>query len=453
MLGYDCVVLAVWPAVSYRVAKRSEVQVRFLHCLRFTKARATALVVFCVVAALIPTVASAETSPTVSDKAKETTVCGSVGSTADDGRESSDLGGIVDGGAVSAGGIVAQVAEDSVYDDSALSVLSEHTRLLGQSADVDPVVVDGKLDPGCGVVFVLGGVEEQVGALGVVGLGINDDSRWLVQGLDGRRGYRMMAVLENSKAVKSYTVGVELDDDVSLVSLDNGGAVFVNREDLVIGSILAPWALDAEGQSVPITQTVTSSSITITVDTSNVTAWPVVADPEYHLFNCQWPGQSTTHGTAADYLNGDRCPIRYYITQRGYYPQWIESFGLSKVGKPTGDCTKIPERLDTWRPQNVVDVLIILGFSLTSIAKMGIPVGVIYDYNQACIGHDYCYDLGHQKRLNYANVLQDDCDNIMYSDMNHDWKNRRFHVQDLCYLIALTAFGAVKLFASFTKGS
>ena len=427
---------------------------RLLHCLRFTKAMATALVVFCVVAALVPTVASAETSPTVSDEAKETTVCGSVGSTADDGRESSGLGGLVDGGAASAGGVVAQVAEDSVYDDSALNVLSEHTRLLGQSADVDPVVVDGKLDPGCGVAFVLGGVEEQVGAVGVTGLEINDDSRWLVQGLDGRRGYRMMAVLENSRAVKSYTVGVELDDDVSLMILDNGGAVFVNSEDLVIGSILAPWALDAKGQSVPITQIVTTSSITITVDTSNVTAWPVIADPEYHGFWCKWPGQSTTLGTAQDYLSGDRCPIWYDVHQRGYYPQWIKNFDRWRVGKPTGDCSYIPERLDTWRPQSVVESLISLGLNAHSIATVRIPMfpGVVYDYNQACKGHDYCYDLGHARRMNYANIVQSDCDNIMYKDMKHDCKHRNILVRYLCYFIADEAFKAVQDYGSLTEG-
>ncbi|MDE0216810.1 MAG: hypothetical protein OXN79_09570 [bacterium] len=56
-----------------------------------------------------------------------------------------------------------------------------------------------------------------------------------------------MAVFENTQAPKSYTVKLELEQDISVVSLDNGGAVFVNDDNLVIGSILAPWALDADG--------------------------------------------------------------------------------------------------------------------------------------------------------------------------------------------------------------
>lgn len=426
---------------------------RILHCCRLTKASATAaVVVSCVIATLVPTVASAEASPTVTDKTKEANVCGSLGSVADDGGDGSALSGLVDSGAVSASGIVAQVGEHSSYDDSALGVLSEHTLLLGQSADVDPVVVDGKLDPGCGVAFLLGGVEKQVGAVGVIGLGIDDDSRWLVQGLNGRRGYRMMAVLENQQAAKSYTVGLELDDDVSLVTLDNGGAVFVNSQDLVIGSILTPWALDANGKSVPTTQTVTSSRITITVDTSNVTAWPVIADPEYHNFSCVMPGRATSTGTARQYLRGARCPFKSDILKRGYFPQWIVSFDLWRVGKPNGDCTGIPDRLDTWKPKNVKDVLFMLGLAVVSASKINIPIlpGVVYDYTQACKAHDYCYDLAKTRRLNYANVHTYSCDWIMYNDMLHDCEHRRFHVKSLCKQIAGYAYSVVSVFGILT---
>lgn len=428
---------------------------RVLHNCRLPKASATAFLVFCVIAALVPTVASAEASPTVSDGTKETSVCGNLGSVADDGGDGSALSGLVEGSAVSAGGIVAQVGEHSSYDDSALGVLSEHTLLLDQSADVDPVVADGKLDPGCGVAFVLGGVEKEVGAVGVIGLGIDDDSRWLVQGLNGRRGYRMMAVLENQQATKSYTVGLELDDDVSLVTLDNGGAVFVNSHDLVIGSILEPWALDANGKSVPTTQTVTSSSITITVDTSNVTAWPVIADPEYHNFSCVMPGHAARTGTARQYLRGARCPFKSDILKRGYFPQWIVSFDLWRVGKRNGDCTGIPDRLDTWKPKDVKDVLAILRLAVGSIMKINIPIlpGVVYDYTQACKAHDYCYDLAKTRRLNYANVHTYSCDWIMYNDMLHDCEHRRFHVKSLCIQIAGYAYSAVSVLGQFTKNN
>ncbi len=181
---------------------------------------------------------------------------------------------------------------------------------------------------GCGVAFIIKGEQEEVGAVGVVGVGINDDSRWLLQNLLGGRGYRMMVVLENAQAGTSHTVNLELDQNISVVNIANGGAVFVNKDNLVIGSILEPWALDANGQKVPVTQTITKTSITITVDTTNVTAWPVIADPEYHTFRCYSHHQVTTLGTTLQYLNGHKCPRYTDIIARGYYSNRRAHFRL-----------------------------------------------------------------------------------------------------------------------------
>lgn len=74
---------------------------RFFHCLslskglRSTKAKVAAVVVPCVVAALVPTVAAAEALPIVSDGAQEANGCGSVGKAADDGGDISSLTGLV----------------------------------------------------------------------------------------------------------------------------------------------------------------------------------------------------------------------------------------------------------------------------------------------------------------------------------------------------------------------
>ena len=248
-----------------------------------------------------------------------------------------------------------------------------------------------------------------------------------------------MVVLENAQAPKSYTVKLDLAKDIKVVNLSDGGAVFVGSENLVVGSILAPWALDAGGKAVPITQTVTTTSVTITVDTSSVTAWPVIADPAYHTFQCHSHNLVTTTGTASQYLNGLRCPRYEDITARDYYPQWIEHWGRWRVARGNGDCTGIPERLDTWRPQSIIDVLISVGLSRT----YPLAFGVIYDFNQACKGHDYCYDLGHAGRLDYDNVSKSACDSIMYNDMKFDCTKRRLHVRPLCNAIAAAAYNVV----------
>ncbi len=407
---------------------------------RQARAKAFVVVVFCLVAAALPLAASGE------PVSGGTSSCGSTGN-ATDSAGSPTPPGPLDDIPVSTNGAVGQITENSTYDDSALKILDEHTELLSQSDSADPAFVEGKLESDCGVAFILEGTQKQVGAVGVTGLQISESSRWLVQGLEGSRGYRMMAVLENAQAPKSYTVKLELDQNISVVSLDNGGAVFVNENNLVVGSILAPWALDTNGQSVPITQTVTKTAITITVDTSSVTSWPVVADPTYHTFRCYSQHQVTTTGTASQYLNGHKCPRYADIIARGYYPQWIEHWNRWRVGKATGDCSWIPERLDTWDSNEVKAVLIALSVTTPRLIP-GIP-GVVYDFHQACQGHDYCYDLGHSNRLNYTNVRRLDCDNIMLSDMLYDCPNRSVHVRWLCRLIANGAYEAVRKGASF----
>ncbi|WP_419918916.1 phospholipase A2 [Candidatus Poriferisocius sp.] len=338
--------------------------------------------------------------------------CGSVGTAFDGGTSETTPSELVGSVPTNPDGVVGQTSEQVTYTDPALNILKQHTELLNQSDNTAPAIVGGKLDSGCGVTFVLEGKQEEVGAIGLVGLGVDDNSRWLVQGLEGGRGYRMMIVLESVHAPTSHTVKLKLDQNISVLTLENGGAIFVNKEDLVIGSIAEPWALDANGQQVPITQTITKTDIRITVDTSNVTAWPVVADPEYHTFRCNSQSQVTKLGTAKQYLNGQRCPEYRDIVARGYYPKWIKHFSLWRVGKADGGCGEplpIPDRLNIW------------------------GIGVIYDFRQACKGHDYCYDLGHSKRLNYANMNRLTCDNIMYNDMKYDCSKRSTIHKPKCY--------------------
>ncbi len=228
-----------------------------------------------------------------------------------------------------------------------------------------------------------------------------------------------MAVLENAQAPKSYMVKLDLDEDIKVVNLSDGGAVFVGSENLVVGSILAPWALDALGQVVPITQTVTATSITITVDTSSVTAWPVIADPAYHTFQCHSHNLVTTTGTASQYLNGLRCPRYEDITARGYYPEWIKHFNRWRVGDRNGECSFTAERKTTL-------------------------LGVIFDFTQACQTHDYCYDLGAASRLNYSHVKKTDCDQIFRDDMFYDCSNRSLHNRPDCWYYANIYFVGVK---------
>ena len=309
---------------------------------------------------------------------------------------------------------------------AAVSFLRESTEFLSQSDDADPVLVDGRLRVSCEVGFDLEGTPARVGAAGVTGLKVSENARWLVQALEGDRGNRMMVVVKNSAAPLSYSVDLSLDPDVSVIALGNGSAIFVDRNDHMLGSIAPPWALDANGDAVPVTQVVTDERITVTIQPDADTAWPVIADPEYHVFTCRWFKVGTS-GSASSYLNGRLCPNSSDVRARGYAPVWIEHFNHWRVGRPDGNCGYMPDRVNVW------------------------VVGVIYDFRQACKGHDYCYDLGHSDRLNYPNVHKRDCDSIMFQDMKFDCSHRNRTNTNFtdCMNTARTAKAAVHRYGSF----
>jgi hypothetical protein len=67
-----------------------------------------------------------------------------------------------------------------------------------------------------------------------------------------------------------------------LLLLDDG-SVSVSDADGFLGGIEAPWAIDAEGQSLPTHYEVSGATLTQIVDTTEA-AFPVVADPTVQFF-------------------------------------------------------------------------------------------------------------------------------------------------------------------------
>lgn len=271
-------------------------------CEGFKPARRSAVLVSFVVSASVVSLAGAQAS--------ETSACTNPAVGAAAGSSQS-------GNAVSLSGSEL-VDHDPDFAD-AVRFLRESTEFMSQSDDTDPILVDGRLRVSCEVGFDLAGTPAQVSAAGVTGLKVSENARWLVQALEGDRGNRMMVVVKNSAAPLSYTVDLSLDPDVSVIAFDNGSAIFADRHDQLLGSIAPPWALDANDNPVPVTQTVTDEAITITIQPNADTAWPVIADPAYHIFTCRWFKVSTS-GSASSYLNGELCPNGSDIRARGYAP-------------------------------------------------------------------------------------------------------------------------------------
>lgn len=257
----------------------------------------------------------------------------------------------------------------------------------------------------------------------------NPQSGYLLQSLEGGRGVRAMVTISGPDAPTSFKFDLSIPRGAFIAEAADGSVGIgqtVNGEDVLSGTIAAPWAIDADGNDLPVTQKVSEKGIKLAVNTANVTSWPVVADPSYHYFGCP---SSSQYGNAWSYAYGHVCPGFFDSLSIGYFPVWIEHFGLWRVGRQSGNCGDwiMPDRLNIW------------GW------------GVVYDWRQACKVHDYLYDL--RRHLNYPYVSRLDSDNIFRDLMEFDCSHRTGSIwypspQQDCALFKDDVYRSVRWFGS-----
>lgn len=245
----------------------------------------------------------------------------------------------------------------------------------------------------------------------------SDGVPWFVHRLTGG-GLSSLAVFEDPDGPNSATLEYHLEASHQVVAFDDGSALMVDGE-TVIGMVSAPWGVDGAGNPVEVVQSFGEGTITVGFDPAQVDVWPVVLDPTWHPIRCTRINRTSTAG---QYLAGNHCPVRSDITARGYYPERMEHFGRYRNVKRSGGCGD---------PYPIPDRLNIFG------------VGVVYDFRQACKAHDYCYDLGHSQRLNYANVTKGACDAYLLADMYFDCGHRSSIHRSRCYRTADLFYGFV----------
>ena len=231
-----------------------------------------------------------------------------------------------------------------------------------------------------------------------------------------------MTVIESSNAPSSYIYPLTLPADVRLLIKEGvGNALLVsdgeNGEEIAIGYINVPWAYDATGQPVPVSQAITATQITLTVDHSNAT-YPVYVDPSYYNIHCSY-GYSMHFTRASDYIywNGV-CPLLSFYDARSYWPVGSTYMHPHRTVKQHGECSWFPD---------------------TSFA---------HDHQIPCKAHDYCYDLG---REGYTYVTKRACDDILEGDLeiscnNYAWYDPRRYLchGDIPYIMtAVRAFGTL----------
>lgn len=98
-------------------------------------------------------------------------------------------------------------------------------------------------------------------------------------------GARALVTLKNAAAPTTQRFDLGLPDGATLIADGAGGYDIVTSANgagaVTRGHIDAPWAKDANGDSVPTSYSLDGSTLVQTIETGPDTAYPVVADPHY----------------------------------------------------------------------------------------------------------------------------------------------------------------------------
>jgi len=95
--------------------------------------------------------------------------------------------------------------------------------------------------------------------------------------IDG--GARMITVLDSAKAPTSFDYPVSLDQGQSIDLTVDGGAVVTGQDGATILTVAAPWAYDANGTQVTADYTLDGTTLTLNVQPTDTTAYPIITDP------------------------------------------------------------------------------------------------------------------------------------------------------------------------------
>ena len=223
--------------------------------------------------------------------------------------------------------------------------------------------------------------------------------------VDGN-GTRFVTVIDGPNAPQTYTYGFDVPIGLTLhTNTEYGSALLVaNGEDgdtVPVGYIEVPWAYDANGNEVPVSQVITKTSITLTVNHQDA-VYPVYADPSYYTLQCT--SYSASNSTT-NYLRTEGvCPALTFFYDQGYWPVGTRSLANSHRNvERHGECS--------WYADT----------------------GAYWDFQVACKVHDYCYDL---IRADHSSVTKRKCDQLFLEDLKkscnqYKWYDPR---RALCHL-------------------
>jgi len=98
----------------------------------------------------------------------------------------------------------------------------------------------------------------------------------------GAGQYALATIIDSGAIAEQFAYTVESSSELELEVGASGGVLFVDGEK-VVGGILPPWAVDANGVAVPTHYVVEGGQVAQVVDhLGGGFAYPIVADPTYY---------------------------------------------------------------------------------------------------------------------------------------------------------------------------
>ena len=187
---------------------------------------------------------------------------------------------------------IADVLDDQLPEDSL--AVSDQALVSADGVTVEEMGSEGfiPVDPTDGLEFTFQGVESAI-SLPVeqleLGTGVpladgtmvypGTDAGLAVRPVEGG-GLQALVTIASAEAPTSYAYDLQLPDGANYNFLEDGGIIVTNSDDEVIGSFSPPWAVDANGASVPTHFELTSTGIVQIIEhNTGQFAYPVLADP------------------------------------------------------------------------------------------------------------------------------------------------------------------------------
>ncbi len=284
-----------------------------------------------------------------------------------------------------------------------------------------------------------------------------DEGNFYIQATTGHGVYEkgVRVLMEVNQATKqTFRFPLNVPEGEQARVLESDQVLFsktIDGEEIPTRLIYAPWAIDADGNELPVSQSISEGYLIVAVDARGAVL-PVIVDPKSRRLDCSATGgtiSSSREGSAGDYLYGRKCPYySSFIGERGYFPELMqETWNRYRVVNPGGGCSfpSIPVAVS-------FPIFIPIIFRVKPPDKLRLlwPIGTVWDFKVACKAHDYCYDL---IRINlvpgsglhaYPNVRRATCDNLFSADLFWDCQHRKGYRGPICRGLAFTAVAAVR---------